>query len=54
MAGSESESKFESLSQVKDKVRSTSKAKLEKILFTLLDDCEEVNAENSMLNDVWS
>jgi len=28
--------------------------KLEKLLFTLLDDCEEVNAENYMLKDVCS
>jgi len=49
MDGSESESEFESLSQLKDKVCGLSKAKLEKLLFTLLDDSEEVNTENCML-----
>jgi len=54
MAGSESESESETLSQLKEKVRRGSKPKLEKLLFTLLDDCEEVNAENCLLKDVCS
>jgi len=55
MAGSESKSEFESLSQLNDKVRGLSKAKIEKLLFTLLlDDCDEVNAENCKLKDVCS
>ena len=54
MAGSESESESETLSQLKEKVRRGSKPKLEKLLFTLLDDCEEVNAENCMLKDICS
>ena len=54
MVGSESQSEFETLSQLKDKVRRASKPKLEKLLFTLLDDCEEVNAENCMLKDICS
>jgi len=53
-ARNESESEFKSLSQLKDKVRRASKPKLEKLLFTLLDDCEEVNAKNCMLKDVCS
>jgi len=42
----------ETLSQLKEKVCRASKSKLKKLLFTLLDDCEEVNAENCMLKDV--
>ena len=52
MAGSELESESETLSQLKKKVRRASKPKLEKLLFTLLDNCEEVHAENCMLKDV--
>ena len=54
MARSECELEFESLSQLKYKVCSLSKAKLEKLLLTLLDDCEEVKVENCMLKDVCS
>jgi len=49
MDESESDSEFESLSQLKDKIRGLSKAKVEKLLFTLLDDYDKVNAENSCL-----
>jgi len=49
MAGSESESESEALSQLKEKVHRASKPKLKKLLFALLDDYEEVNAENCML-----
>jgi len=54
MTRSECELEFESLSQLKYKVCSLSKAKLEKLLLTLLDDCEEVKVENCMLKDVCS
>ena len=54
MAESESESKSETLSQLKEKVRGASKPKLEKLLFTSFDDFEEVNVENCMLKDVCS
>ena len=53
LAGSESKSKFESL-QLKDNVRGLSKAKLEKLLFTLMDGYNEINVENYMLKDVCS
>jgi len=37
-----------------EKVRHASKPKLEKLLFTLLDDCEKVDAKNFMLKDAYS
>jgi len=52
MTGSESKSESETLSQLKEKVRRASKPRLKKLLFTLLDGCEEVNAENCILKDV--
>ena len=54
MDGSESESESKTLSQLKEKVRCASKPKLEKLLFTLFDVFEEVNAENCMFKDVCS
>ena len=57
MARSDSDSDDEppeSLAQLKEKARCLSKAKLEELLFTLMDDCDSVNAENCMLKDVCS
>ena len=59
MAISESDSNsdcelIESLSQLKDKVRGLSKAKIEELLVTLMDECDAMNAENCMLKDVCS
>ena len=57
MARSESELDFEpikSLSQLKDKRRGLSKAKVQKLLLTLMDECDAINAENCMLKDVCS
>ena len=55
MAKSELDSDFESfksLSQVKDKVRGLSKAKIEELLLTLMDECDAINAKNYMVKDV--
>jgi len=49
MAKSESESDcepVESLSQLKDKVHDLSKAKIEELLLTLMDECDAINVEN--------
>ena len=57
MARSESDSDFEpveSLSQLKDKVHSLSKAKIEELLLTLMGESDAINAENSRLKDVCS
>jgi len=57
MARSKSDSDDElvdSLSQLKGKVRDLTKAKLEELLFTLMDECDAINAENCMLKDVCS
>jgi len=57
MARSESESNFgpvESLSQLKEKVRGLSKAKIEELLLTLMDECDAKNAENCMLKVMCS
>jgi len=54
MARSESDSDDEpldSLAQLKEKVRGLNKAKLEEWLFTLMDECDSINAENCMLKD---
>jgi len=54
---SESELEFElveSLSQLKDKVRGLSNAKIEELLLTLMDECDAINVENYMLKDVCS
>jgi len=57
MARSDSESDEEplgSLALLKEKVSSLSKTNLTKLLFTLVDEYESVNTENSMLKDVCS
>ena len=57
MARSDSESDEEplgSLALLKKKVSGLSKTNLTKLLFTLMDDYESVNTENSMLKDVCS
>ena len=57
MARSESDSNNEpmdSLSQLKKKVRGLNKAKLEVLLFILMDECDAINAKNCMLKDVFS
>jgi len=57
MAKSDSDSDdepLENLAQLKDKVRGLSKAKLEELLFTLMDECDAINSENCMLKDVCS
>jgi len=57
MARSKSDSDDEpvdSLSQLKGKVRGLNKTKLEELLFTLMDECDAINAENCMLKDVCS
>ena len=54
---SDSDSDFkpvESLSQLKDKVRGLSKAKIEKLLLTLMDECDAIDAKNCMLKYVCS
>ena len=45
---------LDSLAQLKDKVRGLSKAKLEELLFTLIDECDAINFENCMLKDKCS
>jgi len=42
---------LDSLAQLKDKVRGLNKAKLEELLFTLMDECDAINFENCMLKD---
>jgi len=57
MARSDSDSDDEpldSLAQLKDKVRGINKAKLEELLFTLMDECDAINSENCMLKDACS
>jgi len=57
MARSDSDSydePFDSLAQLKDKVRGLNKAKLEKLLFPLMDECDAINSENCMLKDACS
>ena len=57
MARSESDSDDEpvdSLFQLKGNVRGLNKAKLKELLFTLMDECDAINAENCMLKDVCS
>jgi len=57
MARSQSDSDDEpvdSLAQLKEKVRGINKVKLEELLFTLMDDCDNINAKNCMLKDVCS
>jgi len=45
---------LDSLAQLKDKVRGLNKAKLEELLFTLMDECDAINFENCMLKDACS
>ena len=57
MARSESKSDFkpvESLSQLKDKARCLRKVKIEELLFTLMDECDAINAQNGMLKYGYS
>jgi len=57
MAKSDSDSDDEPLgylAQLKDKVCGLSKAKLEELLFTLMDECDAINSENCKLKDVCS
>jgi len=57
MARSESESDLESvesLSQLKDMVRGLSKAKVVKLLFAIMNECETIATENCMHNNVCS
>jgi len=54
VAKSEFESGPESSSQLKDKVHSLSKVKIEKLLFNSMDENDEINVENCMLKDVCS
>ena len=57
MARSDSDSDDEpldSLAQLKDKECGLNKAKLEELLFTLMDECDAINFENCMLKDACS
>ena len=45
---------LDSLAQLKDKVRDLNKAKLEELLFTVMDECDAINSENCMLKDACS
>ena len=57
MAKSELDSddeQVDSLAQLKKKVHGLNKVKLEELLFTLMDECDAINAENCMLKDVCS
>jgi len=45
---------LDSLAQLKDKVRGLNKAKLEDLLFTLMDECDSINSENCVLKDICS
>ena len=57
MARSESDTDVEpvdSLSQLKGKVRGLTKAKLEELLFALMDECDVINTKNCMLKEVCS
>jgi len=57
MAKSDSDSDNEpldNLAQLKDKVRGLNKAKLEELLFTLMDECDSINSRNGMLKDACS
>ena len=48
MARSETDSddeSLDSLAQLKDMVRGLNKVKLEKLLFTMLDECDAINSE---------
>jgi len=43
-----------SRAMLKDKVHGLDKAKLEELLFTLMDECNAINSENCMLKDACS
>jgi len=45
---------LDSLAYLKDEVRGLKKAKLEELLFTLMDECDAINSKNSMLKDACS
>jgi len=45
---------IESLSQLKEEVRNLSKRKLEKLVFTLMEECEIVNSKNCTLKNTCS
>jgi len=45
---------IESLSQLKEEVHNLIKSKLEKLVFTLMEECEIVNSENCMLKTTCS
>ena len=45
---------LDSLARLKDKVRGLNKAKLEELLFTLMDQCDSINSKNCMLKDTCS
>ena len=45
---------LDSLAQLKDKLRGPNKAKLEQLVFTLMDECDAINSENCMLKDAYS
>jgi len=42
------------MSQFKEKVRGFNKAKILKLLFSLMDECEAISTENCMLKDTCS
>jgi len=57
MARSDSDSDNEpldNLAQLNDKVRGLNKAKLEELLFTLMDECDAINSENCTLKEACS
>ena len=57
MAKSESASDDEPmdrLSQFKEQVHGLNKAKVKKLLFTLMNECDAINFENCMLKDACS
>jgi len=45
---------LDGLAQLKDKVCDLNKAKLEELLFILLDECDAINSKNCMLRDACS
>jgi len=44
---------IESLPQLKEEVCNLSKRKLEKLVFTLMEECEIVNSKNCMFKNTW-
>ena len=45
---------LDNLAQLKDKVHSLNKAKLEELLFSLMDECDSINSENCILKEACS